>query len=82
MGLSGGTLPDWVEEYFISYYIEGTKDTLGTEKQKTFDYAMKAARKNVGWNSSSDSIYDKAAQVGKNLNHISGVNPTCRTVLT
>ena len=65
MGLVGGTLPGWVEDYFISYYIEGTVETLGTEERKTFDDAMKAARKNVGWNSSTDSLYDKATQVGK-----------------
>ena len=65
MGLSGGAVPGWVEEYFISYYIEGTEDTLGTDERKSFDDAMKAARKNVGWNSSTDSIYDKATQVGK-----------------
>ena len=65
MGLSGGAVPGWVEEYFISYYIEGTEDTLGTDERKSFDDAMEAARKNVGWNSSTDSIYDKATQVGK-----------------
>jgi hypothetical protein len=65
MGHSGGSVPGWMEEYFISYYIKGTEDTLGTEERKSFDAAMQLARKNVGWNSSTDSIYDKATQVRK-----------------
>ena len=65
MGVNRGTVPYWVEEYLISYYIEGTEETLGPDKIKIFYDAMEAARNNVGWNTSTDSLYDKATQVRK-----------------
>ena len=49
----------------ISYHIEGTEEVLGPEKRKIFDDAMEEARSTVGWNTSTDSLYDKATQVRK-----------------
>ena len=47
IGLSGWTVPGWVEDYSIIYYIEGTEEILRIGERKTFDSAIKAAKKNV-----------------------------------
>ena len=72
MGLVGETVPDWVQEYLINYYIEGTEDTLEEEKREIFDTALATAMEKVAWNPSNESLYDKSTQVRNLVRDTSG----------